>query len=146
MNKDIICEWLQTVWRLRPGGFFNTKSMLILDSIKAHKTTKVLELMAKNQIIPATIPGGLTKKLQQLDISINKPFKSHMRQLWRDWMALDNHTYTKIGRVRRASYAQICSRVSISWGKITIYSCFLHSIIQAISLFENELYLAFSNT
>jgi len=42
MNKDIICEWLQTVWRLRPGGFFNTKSMLILDSMKAHKTTKVL--------------------------------------------------------------------------------------------------------
>jgi len=78
MNEEIMCEWLQTVSRLRPRGFFNTKSILILDSMKAHKTTKVLELMVKNQIIPAIIPGGLTKKLEPLDISINKPFKSHM--------------------------------------------------------------------
>ena len=73
-----MCEWLQTVWRLKPEGFFNTKSMVILDSMKAHKTTKVIELVAKNQIIPKIIPGGLTEKLQPLDISINKPFKSHM--------------------------------------------------------------------
>jgi len=119
MNEEIMCDWLNTVWRSRHQGFFNNKSMLILDSMNAHKTTKVLELMARNHVIPAIIPGGLTKKLQPLDISINKPFKSHMRQLWRDWMASDNHTYTKTGRMRRASYAQICSWVSIAWNKIT---------------------------
>ena len=86
--------------------------------------------MAKNQIISAIIPGSLTKKFQPLDISINKPFKSHMRQLWRDWMALDNHTYTKTGQVRRTSYAQIYSLVSIVWEKITTHTIingFLHS-------------------
>ena len=31
--------------------------------------------MKRNDVIPAIIPGGLIKKLQPLDILVNKPFK-----------------------------------------------------------------------
>ena len=119
MNEKLMCQWLQTVWRSRPQNFFHTKSMLILVCMTAHKTSEVLELMKRNDVIPAIIPGGLTKKLQPLDISVNKPFKNHMRQLWRNWMASNDHTYTNTGRMRRASYAQICSWVYIAWDRIT---------------------------
>ena len=34
----------------------------------------------------AVIPGGLTKKLQPLDIAVNKPFKDQLRAKWENWM------------------------------------------------------------
>ena len=34
----------------------------------------------------AVIPGGLTKKLQPLDIAVNKTFKDQLRAKWENWM------------------------------------------------------------
>ena len=36
--------------------------------------------------IPTVIPGGLTKLLQPLDISVNETFKAELRKLWESWM------------------------------------------------------------
>ena len=58
--------------------------------------------------IPAVIPGGLTKILQPLDISVNKFFKTEMRKLWEAWMSDGEKSYTATGRMRRASYQIVC--------------------------------------
>ena len=38
--------------------------------------------MNNNQIKRLFIPGGLTRKLQPLDIAINKPFKDHLKKCY----------------------------------------------------------------
>ncbi|TRY89392.1 hypothetical protein DNTS_024128, partial [Danionella cerebrum] len=61
----------------------------ILSFHKAHttNTTKKNFKEVKTQI--AVIPGGLTRQLQPLDVSINKMFKVLMREEWNTWMADD---------------------------------------------------------
>ncbi|GFW49474.1 pogo transposable element with KRAB domain [Trichonephila clavipes] len=35
-NEDIMLDWFQEVWKKREGAFFNSKGVLIMDSMKAH--------------------------------------------------------------------------------------------------------------
>lgn len=43
-------------------------------------------VLATMKIELAVIPGGLTKKLQPLDISVNRTFKVRLRMAWERWM------------------------------------------------------------
>ncbi|KAG8223953.1 hypothetical protein J437_LFUL003761 [Ladona fulva] len=72
----------------------------------------------------AVIPGGLTKKLQPLDISVNRSFKSKIWRKWEKWMVDGFHTYTKYGRTQRASYAEICKWTVESWARECTFSGF----------------------
>jgi len=49
-----------------------------LDSAKSHLKEEVKK-QVKNHSEIAVIPGGLTKLLQPLDISVNKSFKNKLR-------------------------------------------------------------------
>ncbi|KAK6166628.1 hypothetical protein SNE40_023276 [Patella caerulea] len=55
---------------------------------------------------------------QPLDVSINKPMKVKLRQLWSDWMAGDEHTYTKGGARRKPDLNVICSWIVEAWKSI----------------------------
>jgi hypothetical protein len=68
----------------------------------------------------AVIPGGLTKKLQLLDLTVNKSFKSKMLQRWEKWMLEGIHTFTKSGIMKRASYSVVCNWIVDSWKEITV--------------------------
>ena len=52
------------------------RSLLILDSFTAHKTFAVKNRFHEKYTDIAIIPGGLTSRLQPLDVSLNKSFKS----------------------------------------------------------------------
>ena len=75
---------------------------------KEHKTTT------------AVIPGGLTKVLQPLDISVNRSFKAKIREQWEKWMVEGIHTYTATGKMRRASYSEVCEWVLKEWEAIPV--------------------------
>ena len=76
--------------------------------MRAHLTDAV-----KNQVKQTTselvvIPGG-----------INRSLKAKLRASWEQWMTEGEHTFTKTGRQRRATYATICqwivdAKVSVS--------------------------------
>ncbi|GFT01502.1 pogo transposable element with KRAB domain [Trichonephila clavipes] len=107
MNEQIMLSWLQTIWRKRKNSFFRPKAFLIMDSMKSHVSENVKNALKSASSKIAIIPGGLTKKLQPLDVSINRSFKSKVRKLWGQWMSVGEKNYTKTGKLKRASYENV---------------------------------------
>ena len=61
-------------------------ALLIFDSYGAHYSHEVLNSLLSNahkNLRVAVIPGGYTSRLQPLDISVNKSFKSSLREIMR---------------------------------------------------------------
>ncbi len=55
--------------------------MLVFDSFSAHIAPAVKQKFKSINTVPVVIPGGCTSKVQPLDVSLNKPFKSHVPQV-----------------------------------------------------------------
>ena len=68
----------------------------------------------------AMIPGGLTKKLQFLDISVNKSFKSRLRSKWKNWLINGMKNYTKSGNFKRVSYEEITKWIAEAWDEVLV--------------------------
>ena len=116
MTESLMHEWHTECYGKRPGGFFHrNKALLVLDSMRAHITDSVKEAIKRTNSIPAVIPGGTTKYLQPLDISINRAFKVALRVQWEAWMTSGEKSFTKTGRMRRATYGQVCQWVLTAW-------------------------------
>lgn len=121
MDEEKMSEWLREVYVWRPDGFFHTSpALLIYDSMCAHLTETVKIQVKKTNSELAIIPGGLTKELQPLDIGVNRAFKAKLRAAWEQWMSEGEHTFTKTGRQRRASYATICQWIVDAWAKVSV--------------------------
>ena len=54
----------------------NPRSLLILDSFTAHRTDVVKHRFLEKNTNITIISGGLTSRLQPLDVSLNKSFKA----------------------------------------------------------------------
>ena len=65
--------------RINQGN--NPRSLLVLDSFSAHKTDAVKQRFREKKTDLAVIPGGLTSRLQPLDVLLNKSFKSKVINL-----------------------------------------------------------------
>lgn len=83
MNDDLMEEWVQACLRTHTE---RKPTLLVLDSFRAHITTRIKTLLRKVNAVPAVIPGGCTSILQPLDVSINKPIKDQVRRFWEDYM------------------------------------------------------------
>lgn len=130
MSENVMSHWLDVVYRTRKGAFFNPQALLVMDSMTAHTVDPIKKKCEKLGANIAIIPGGLTKKLQPLDLSINRSFKSEMRKRWEMWMSEDDHSYTATGKIRRASYETISQWIVDSWAavrKTTIIKAFEES-------------------
>lgn len=86
-----------------------------MDSMRAHVTESVKAAIKSTNTIPAVIPGGTTKYLQPLDISVNRAFKVALREEWEAWMTSGEKSFTKTGRMRRASLNQVCQWILNAW-------------------------------
>ena len=118
MNCDVMKLWIDKCYRARPGGFFSLRSLLIFDSMAAHKETEVQAVINSCGAHIDVIPGGLTCKLQPLDIAVNHSFKTYVRAEWENWMANWEHSFTPAGRQRRATYVEVCKWIVTAWNKI----------------------------
>jgi DDE superfamily endonuclease len=115
MNEEEMVWWVKNIWtkRLRRGS--NPKSLLVLDSFTAHKTNAVKNRFHEKKTNLAVIPGGLTSRLQPLDVSLNKPFKAKVRNLYNHWMSEAIKDYTLSGKIKRPSYSLVANWVKESW-------------------------------
>jgi hypothetical protein len=118
VNEETMKSWIIKAWKKRSGTFMNPKSVLVLDSCRVHLMENVKKELSKCSQL-AIIPGGLTKKLQPLDISVNRSFKSKLRKKWEQWMIDGIKLYTKSGTLKKASYSEIYQCIVDSWKDIS---------------------------
>ena len=78
MNEEEMIYWVENVW-VKRAPRSNPRSLLVLDSFKAHLVDPVKRRFDEKRTNLAVIPGGLTKRLQPLDVSTNKSFKTKVR-------------------------------------------------------------------
>ena len=95
----------------------NKPCLLLLDDFAAHKTKFILDYMKANNITPYLIPGGYTYCLQPLDVSINKPFKQSLRQLYNAWN-IDSSKMSKNGIKSKPSWQDTINMVDSATRKI----------------------------
>lgn len=118
MNSAETQLWADKIWNKRKNSFFIRKSLLMIDAAPGHRTDDVKDKFKKTGTALAMIPGGLTKILQVLDISVNKSFKSHLRKEWEDWMISGVKDFTKSGNIKRVSYEEIAKWIAKSWERV----------------------------
>lgn len=120
MNCDVMQTWTDKCFRTRPGAFFKQNCLLIFDAMAAHKEPNVHKYLNNAGAHLAVIPGGLTCKLQPLDVAVNHPFKALVREEWNRWMTSGKHTFTPAGWQRRATYVEVCNWVIRAWDKVKV--------------------------
>jgi transposase-like protein len=81
MNEQVMMYWIEKIWTKRAPRFSNPRSLLVLDSFSAHIMDSVKRRFIEKSTNIAIIPGGLTSRLQPLDVSVNKSFKTKVIDL-----------------------------------------------------------------
>ena len=87
--------------------------------MRGHLTDAVKNKVKQTNSELAIIPAGLTKELQPLDIGVNRAFKAKLRAAWEQWTTEGEHTFTKTGRQRRATYATIYQWIVDAWVSVS---------------------------
>lgn len=117
INQEILIQWVKKCWSKRPNSFFQKNCLLITDSMKAHLTNDAKKCLASEKTELAIFPGRLTKLIQTLDIGLNRAFKAQMHSFCEQRFDGENHTFTKSGQMRKASYAQVYKCIVFVLGK-----------------------------
>ena len=78
INEDEMIQWVKNVWSRRTVDSSNPSSLLILDSFCDHLFSSVKQKLHKKATNIIVIPDELISKLQPLNVSINKSFKSNV--------------------------------------------------------------------
>ena len=121
MDGDGMALWVEKVWHPRPLFFFNRTSLLIFNSFIPHIDEGVHNTFkTEHKTTTAAIPGGLTRKLQPLDMSVNQLFKNHVCEEWEKWTLEGIHTFTETGKMRRATHAEVCNWVIKAWKAVKV--------------------------
>ena len=99
-NEKSINFWLKRIWSLNN----QKRRFLVWDAFRAHITPSVKEsVRMKYNSDLCVIPGGCTSKLQSADVSWNKPFKSHLSEMYDEWLFSGPMEKTKGGNRRAPS-------------------------------------------
>jgi hypothetical protein len=77
-DEATMLDWIEQVWRHEVTG----PTVLILDSLKVHKSDAVKEALAYMGTYPLYVAGGTTSVCQPLDVGIMGPFKTRLRRLY----------------------------------------------------------------
>ena len=101
MTSSIMVSWI--AW-LTSRFDAKERKMLIMDSHRSHMTDDVKAACKKHTIDIVMIPGGCTKYLQPLDLTVNRSFKSKLKQHYHKSM---KHYTGVIDKTRKESAMKI---------------------------------------
>ena len=107
MNETLTLDWINRVW----GNLvFGQKRFLVWDSFRCHISDQAKAAVARRNTIMGIIPGGCTKFLQPVDVSLNKPVKEGYRECYDEWFAEGVHELTKGGLMKAPAI-----KLQINW-------------------------------
>ena len=110
MNGDIFETWLKHfVKHVRPSK--DSPVLLILDGHCSHKELKVILYARKHHVHMLSTPPHTTHKLQPLDRSFMKPFKSAYSEACASWMRQNpglKITEYDIAQIVCSAYGKVC--------------------------------------
>ena len=82
-TEKIILRWYKNIWRKyleSSESLCEGFGYLIMDKAPSHITEESLAIMKNDKNLISFIPAGLTRFIQPLDVSINKPFKDALKK------------------------------------------------------------------
>jgi hypothetical protein len=82
VNEEEMIWWVENIWTKRTTDLLDSRSLIVLDSFRGHLVDSVKQKFTEKNTDMAVIPGGLTPRLQPLDIAINKSFKSYVNIIY----------------------------------------------------------------
>lgn len=105
MTVPLFKDYLSEVIGKRNGAIFNPSTVLLMDQAASHKVDELSNLPNTEALL---IPAGCTPLVQPLDVTLNKPFKTRMREQWKKWITLPEgeQNFTKKGKRQRVSAKQ----------------------------------------
>ena len=109
MDEDLMLEWTDLVWE---PATERQRALLVLDSFSAHLTPAVKRKFKEINTVPVVIPGGCTSQVQPLDVCLNKPFKSHIRHYWSEYVISESRSLLPYQKVRPPTKQLVASWVS----------------------------------
>ncbi|KAM7307988.1 pogo transposable element with KRAB domain [Ixodes scapularis] len=115
MDTDLMVDWIDSVWRKRPGADLAVRSMLVLDSFRCHITQRVKDKLAVCRTDLVVIPGEMTSQLQPLEVCLNKPIKDRVRAAYNEWLIDGEHALTPAGRLKRAALNDLAKTENYSF-------------------------------
>lgn len=112
INEEQMVDWLEGCYSKRPGDFFHlTKTVQSMENLRVNISEQIKSLNS----ISTIIPGGTTKFPQPLDISVNRCFKLHLRELWEKWIS-EERSFTKTARCcRQESLPEVYQWILSAW-------------------------------
>ena len=84
-DYDIFKKWINEIFLDYLDNIIKNTCLLILDKAPIHCCSAIIEHLNNKNIKRIFIPGGLTRKLQPLDVAVNKPFKDHIKKFYSIW-------------------------------------------------------------
>lgn len=129
MNEEVMFTWINNCWTKSMTPSINLRRrLLIMDSMSSHKLLSVKRFLLDNTgTLVSIIPGGLTKLLQPLDLTINHVFKLFLRREWESWMRENIASYSG-GSMLKPTVTTICLWISKAWDAVkdtTIQNAFI---------------------
>ncbi|KAM7313092.1 pogo transposable element with KRAB domain [Ixodes scapularis] len=115
MDTDLMIDWIDSVWRKRPGANLGVRAMLVLDSFRCHISDRVKDKLAACHSDLVIIPGGMTSQLQPLDVCLNKPMKDYVRTAYNEWLIHGEHALAPARRLKRATLDDLAKWVQGAW-------------------------------
>jgi DDE superfamily endonuclease len=126
MDEVGMIDWIEQVWKpfVRSRG----RMLLLMDWFSAHRTQIVIDRFTDCNTDVVFVPAGYTSKLQVLDVGLNKPFKSKIRDKFELFMldAVSNNLPYKPKRVNVSGWIDqawegiTTSSITNTWRRIGI--------------------------
>lgn len=116
MSAQLMQQWMQHVWKTRPGSIFNQPALLTMDRHRSHTfddTVKTLKQQHNTDV--SFVPGGMTSLLQPCDVTWNKPLKDRVREKWGQWLDSGEQEFTRTGKRRKARYDTVATWIVEAW-------------------------------
>jgi len=114
MNENLTEDWAKCCWGTLSFGRY----LLVWDTYKCHLTTGVKDVVSKVTRTDVTIvPGGLTSLVQPAYVCWNKPFKEKYKEMYGEWVATWQKSYTHAGNIQAPSKFQCLKK---AWAAVPI--------------------------